>query len=229
MGRLLARREILLLTPMIFQSVFSEAFFSTYNATYFTVRSRALASLVASSCVIVGNFLLGFWLDWRRPSVNTRAVGAFVFIYAFETSLWIYAMVVCKQYEAMDTVPVLDWRDGGDFGHGVCVYILLLVGFNLMYDYLYWLMGTINRSGGEIIRLSAVVRGIESIGQCISYAINSDKTFKLSGAVAVNMSLFAFCIIPSAIVIRKVGIVGGVKVHEIVQDEQPEEQERGVS
>lgn len=63
MWELLRRKDIMLLLPMIFQSVFSEAFFSTYNATYFTVRSRALASLVSSICVIAANFILGFWLD----------------------------------------------------------------------------------------------------------------------------------------------------------------------
>ncbi|KAF4961775.1 hypothetical protein FSARC_10071 [Fusarium sarcochroum] len=89
MWQVLCRKEILLLLPMMFQSVFSEAFFSTYNSTYFTVRARALASLVASSCVIFCNFALGFWLDWRKPSLNTRAVGAFVTIYAFETALYI--------------------------------------------------------------------------------------------------------------------------------------------
>lgn len=220
MWKLLCRKEVLLLTPMMFQSVFSEAFFSTYNATYFTVRSRALASLVASSCVIVSNFTLGFFLDWRKLSVNTRAVCAFAFIYAFEASLYVYAMVVTKEYEARDYPTVLDWTSDG-FGRGVCVYILMLVGFNLMYDYLYWLVGVINKSGGEIIRLSAVIRGIESCGQAISYGINSidQEQFPLSGAVAVNMSFFAACIIPAAFVIWKAGIVNGVKVKNIVQDE----------
>ena len=220
MWKLLCRKEILLLLPMIFQSVFSEAFFSTYNATYFTVRARALASLVASSCVIVSNFGLGFFLDWRKPTLNARAVGAFVFIYAFELSLYIYAMIVTKDYEGRDTKPVLDWTDDG-FGRGVCVYIFMLVGFNLMYDYLYWLVGTVNKDGADLIRLSAVIRGVESCGQAISYGINSinQATFPLSGAVAVNLSFFAACIIPSAFVVFKVGIINGVKVHEIMQDE----------
>ncbi|KAJ5152022.1 major facilitator superfamily domain-containing protein [Penicillium capsulatum] len=220
MWHLVYRKEILLLLPMIFQSVFSEAFFSTYNATYFTVRTRALASLVASTCVIVANFTLGFFLDWRRLTLNTRAICAFVLIYAFELSLYIYAMIVNKEFESQTTPPILDWADDG-FGRGVCVYILMLVGFNLMYDYLYWLIGTVNRDGGDIIRLSAVVRGVESAGQAISYGINSiDQTrFPLSGAVAVNLSFFAACIIPSAFVVFQVGIIDGVKVHNIQQDE----------
>lgn len=227
MWGVVCRKEILLLTPMMFQSVFSEAFFSTYNATYFTVRSRALASLVASSCVIFANFGLGFFLDSRRLSVNARAVLAFAAIYTFEAGLYVYAMVVCKNFEARDEPPVFDWEDR-EFGRAVCVYILMLVGFNLMYDYLYWLIGTVNKSGGDIVRLSALIRGIESCGQAISYGINSidQANFALSGAVAVNMSFFAACIIPAAFVIWKVGIVNGVKVHAIVQDEDPEEAAR---
>jgi hypothetical protein len=221
MWSILCRKEILLLLPMMFQSVFSEAFFSTYNATYFTVRARALASLVASTCVIVSNFSLGFFLDWRKPTLNTRAVGAYVFIYAFEAGLYIYAMVICKDFESRDYVPTIDWVDD-EFGRAVCVYILMLVGFNLMYDYLYWLVGTVNRDGADLIRLSAIIRGIESAGQAISYGINSigQSRFALSGAVAVNMSFFAACLVPSAFVIWKTGIVNGEKVHEIVQDEE---------
>ena len=131
MWKLLCRKEILLLLPMIFQSVFSEAFFSTFNASYFTVRSRALASLVASTCVIFCNFGLGFWLDWRRPSINTRAITAFVVIYTFEAGLWIYAMVITKEYEGMAERPTLDWGDEG-FGRGVCVYIFLLIGVSTL-------------------------------------------------------------------------------------------------
>ncbi|KAK4494438.1 hypothetical protein PRZ48_014736 [Zasmidium cellare] len=223
MWKLLKRKEILLLTPMMFQSVFSEAFFSTYNATYFTVRSRALASLVASTCVIFSNLTLGLFLDTRKLSVNTKAITAFFFIYTFEAGLYAYAMVMCKDYESRDVKPVFDWTDAG-FAQGVCVYILMLVGFNLMYDYQYWLVGTVNKSGGEIVRLSCMIRGIESAGQAISYGINSidQASFMLSGAVAVNMSFFAACILPSAIVVWRVGIIDGCKVRDIIQDESPE-------
>ena len=149
---------------------------------------------------------------------------AFILIYAFELSLYIYAMVITKGYENRDTKPSFDWTDDG-FGRAVCVYILMLVGFNLMYDYLYWLVGTINKSGGEVVRLSAVIRGIESAGQAISYGINSinQDQFPLSEAVAVNMSVFVVCIIPSWLVIRRVGVLNGVKVHSIVQDEVAED------
>ncbi|KAJ3542842.1 hypothetical protein NM208_g3886 [Fusarium decemcellulare] len=228
MWRVLCRREILLLTPMMFQSVFSEAFFSTYNATYFTVRSRALASLVASTCVVFANLGLGFFLDSRKLTVNFRALTAFVLIYSFEASLYIYAMIICKDFESRTENPVFDWVDDG-FGRAVCVYIFMLVGFNLMYDYLYWLVGTVNKDGGDIVRLSAMIRGIESCGQAISYGINSinSTSFPLSGAVAVNLSFFAACIIPATFVIWDVGIINGVKVHAIVQDEDPSEAIRG--
>lgn len=125
MGKLLCRKEVLLLVPMMFQSVFSEAFFSTYNATYFIVRARALASLVACTGVIFANFSLGFFLDWRRPSVNTRGIVAFILIYAFELSLSLYAMVTTKEYENRNTKPSFDWTEDG-FGRSACVYILML-------------------------------------------------------------------------------------------------------
>ncbi|KAJ6145100.1 hypothetical protein N7470_008995 [Penicillium chermesinum] len=90
-----------------------------------------------------------------------------------------------------------------------------------MCDCLYWLVGTINRDGGDIIRLSTAVRGVESTGQAILYGINSMNSSALSGAVTVKLSLFAACINLSAFVfvIYKVGIVDGVKIHDILQDQ----------
>ncbi|KAJ6012866.1 hypothetical protein N7522_003221 [Penicillium canescens] len=189
----------------------------------YTPLCTALASLVASTSVIFVNFSLGFFLDWRRPSINPPAIVAFILIYAFELSLYLYAMVITKEYENRDTKP-FDWTDDG-FGRSACVYILMLVGFNLMYDYLYWVVGTINKSGGEVVRPSAVIRGIESARQAISYGINSinQDQFPLSGAVAVNMSFFVVCIIPSWPVIRRVGVLNDLKVHSIVQDEVAED------
>lgn len=111
------------------------------------------------------------------------------------------------------------WTETTPSSGEVCVYILMFVGFNLMYEYLYWLVGTINRDGADLIRLSAVIRGVESAGQAISYGINSIDSFKLSGAVGVNMSFFAACIIPSAFVVFKTGIINGEKAHPIVHDE----------
>ncbi|KAJ3468374.1 hypothetical protein MRS44_002439 [Fusarium solani] len=227
MWEVLCRKKILLLLSTMFQSVFSEAFSLTYNAIYFTVRSRALSSLVASGCVIICNFTLGFWLDWRKPTLNTRAVSAFVVIYAFEAALYIYAMTMTKRYEGMETKLVFDWTDDG-FGQGVYVYILMLVGFNLMYDYLCWLVGCFNKNGADLVRLSTIIRGIESAGQVISYGISSIPSFPLSRAIAVNVSFFATCIIPAEFVVFKVGIIDGVKVHDIVQDENPNMQRPGI-
>jgi hypothetical protein len=76
-----------------------------------------------------------------------------------------------------------------------------------------------------VVRLSAVIRGTESAGQAISYGINSINLdqFPLFRAVAVNMSVFVVCIVPSWLLIRRVGVLNGLKVHSIVQDEVTED------
>ena len=50
--------------------------------------------------------------------------------------------------------------------------------------------------------------------QYVASTINS-----FSYVLLVNLSFFAACIIPSAVVIYKVGIIDGVKVNEIIQDD----------
>jgi hypothetical protein len=84
----------------------------------------------------------------KQKRINTRAIVTFILIYAFELSLYLYAMVITKEYENRDTKPSFDWTDDG-FGRSACVYILMLVGFNLMYDYLYRLVGRSTRVAGK--------------------------------------------------------------------------------
>ncbi len=86
MWKTITKPQVLLLLPIIWQSTWSEALIGTYAVNYFTVRSRALGSLLAAVTSSLSNYILGFFLDWKKPSVNSRAKWSFGVIYTLQAA-----------------------------------------------------------------------------------------------------------------------------------------------
>ncbi|PWN50005.1 hypothetical protein IE53DRAFT_115471 [Violaceomyces palustris] len=231
MLKLLASPNVLLLLPMIWQTTWSEALIGTYATNYFTVRSRALGSLLSAICASIANYLIGFFLDWKKPSMNLRGKWAFIVVYALQGGYWIWAIYIMNEFHNAATKPVLDWTSDG-YGRAFALYIMLQVGFNMMYNLTYWIVGSINDDPAEIVRLASIVRGIESAGQCVSYGVNSTR-FRLDAVAGINMAQWAICLLPAWIVVRKIGITkDGVYIHEPAiyapEEERKKLEEQGV-
>lgn len=97
----------LLIVPLIVQAVFPESYTNTYLAAHFTVRSRALGSLVsACGSVIVGN-VLGRYLDWVGLSLKTKARWAFIVILTLQGGWWIWSTGLCNGCQQLLTIAQL--------------------------------------------------------------------------------------------------------------------------
>ena len=211
--KLLTKKEVLLLLPIIWQSTWSEALIGTYAVNYFTVRSRALGSLLAAITASLSNFALGFFLDWKKPTVNARGRSAFITIYTLQAGWWAWAIYIMNKYHNTVPKPTFDWTSPG-YGAGFGVYIFLQIGFNVMYELNYWLAGNVSDDPADIIRLASIVRGVESAGQCVSYGINST-SWRLDAVAGLNTAQWALSIVPAWLVVRKIGILDdGTKIHE---------------
>lgn len=212
MWKTITKPQVLLLLPIIWQSTWSEALIGTYAVNYFTVRSRALGSLLAAVTSSLSNYILGFFLDWKKPSVNSRAKWSFGVIYTLQAAWWAWAIYIMNHYHNTTPKPTLDWADAG-FGKGFGVYIFLQIGFNLAYELTYWLIANITDDPTELIRLASIVRGVESAGQCVSYGINST-SLRLDAVAGINAGQFMLGTIPAWLAIRKLGALkDGTMIH----------------
>ncbi len=122
MWKLITKPQVLLLLPLIWQSTWSEALIGTYAVNYYTVRSRALGSLLSAICASIANYLLGFFLDWKKPSVNKRAKTAFIVVYTLQAGWWAWAIYIMNKYHNTVPKPTFDWTSEG-YGKGFGVYI----------------------------------------------------------------------------------------------------------
>ncbi|KAH9232384.1 hypothetical protein K456DRAFT_1725706 [Colletotrichum gloeosporioides 23] len=202
LGRLMLRKEFLLVTPFFIYVNWLLPYSSSYLSLYFTIRARALASLVSALAQIAGTAALGSFLDWKRLSLTTRARVSYAFLMALIGGCWIWGTVVQADYARHK--PSLDWDDAG-FGRGWALYIMWQVNFALTYNFGYWLVGWMSRHPSDIVRYTSAARALESAGQCISSGISSTSA-PLTAALGVNFALWGVAVVPAYLVVRQVGV-----------------------
>jgi hypothetical protein len=160
-----AESQSLMLVPICAYGTFPLSYVGSYLTLYFSVRSRALASLVSAIVQILGNLVTGIFLDWRSLNMNQRARYAFIAIMALTGGTWIYAAVIQHQYSNLN--PKLDWADAG-WARGWFLYILIQLNFALIYNYLFWIIGGLSTNANDTVRWSALIRGVEAAGGAVA-------------------------------------------------------------
>ncbi|KAL2207087.1 hypothetical protein CC79DRAFT_1383177 [Sarocladium strictum] len=198
-GKILIRKDFLLVFPFFFYATFLLSYAGSYLSLYFSVRSRALASLVSALSQITANLFFGSFLDWKRFTLNQRAKYSYIFIMTLFGATWVWATMIQREYGKK--APALDWVDDG-FGRGWALYIFLQVNFALAYNYGYWLAGYMARGPAEIVRLTSTVRAVEAAGGAVASGISSTHA-PLLAAVGVNFGLWATAVIPTYLVVRR--------------------------
>ncbi|EGX92983.1 DUF895 domain membrane protein [Cordyceps militaris CM01] len=180
--------KFLLLLLLIGQAVFAEAVFFTY-----------LSCIVAA----IGGNLLGYWLDRTDIPLKLRARSSFWTILTLQGAWWTWATVLSTQYRR--TQPTYDWTSSG-FGAGFAVYIFLLLGFQLNYMFLYFIIQNLAENQEQVIRYSALLRGTESAWQAVSYGLGAIEVMAQVGSIYLNFGLWAASIIPAWFVLRHIGV-----------------------
>jgi len=92
MVKLIKTPKVLLALPLIWQSTFSEALIFTYAGVNFTVRSRALGSLLGAVAAVLACYILGFFLDSQRWSINKRGKISYITVYGMQLVWWAWAI-----------------------------------------------------------------------------------------------------------------------------------------
>ncbi|GAA5966646.1 hypothetical protein JCM3765_007260 [Sporobolomyces pararoseus] len=168
--RTLTSRKILLLVPLFFTSWWADSFISTYNATYLTVRSRALSSFLTPFAGNIASLATGTFLDSRLGTRRSRAKFALAFFFFLDLAMYAYSAANTAYYDSLDTPPKFDYTDSG-FGRAYLHSFFRNFEELGIQSFLYFLMGTMTDDLHELVHLSGVLRGLEGAGQAVSYGI----------------------------------------------------------
>ncbi|EEB94377.1 hypothetical protein MPER_06821, partial [Moniliophthora perniciosa FA553] len=141
--------------------------------------------------VVSGN-LLGAFLDHSKLELRKRARWAFFFILGLQGVWWLWTTVLVTEFRKSQ--PTYDWGDAG-FGRGFALFLLLVMGFQLNYMYLYFVVGELVESEADVVRIAGLLRATESAAQAVSV-----------GGTYLNFGLWAIALLPAWIVIRDIGV-----------------------
>ncbi|KAL4895276.1 hypothetical protein BDV59DRAFT_191795 [Aspergillus ambiguus] len=203
MYKLFMSKDYLMIVPLIFQAAFTEAVMFSYVSLWFSVRARALGSLLSGIMALIAGNLLGAYLDRERIRLRTRSRTAFFTILGLQGMWWTWATVVVTEYRK--TQPSYDWMDAG-FGRGFALYLFWVAGFQLNYMFLYFVVGNLAKDDEEVVRISGLLRGTESAAQAISYGVSSIPSMAIIGNIYLNFGLWAVSLVPAWVVIKKFGL-----------------------
>ncbi|KAI0752012.1 DUF895 domain membrane protein [Fomes fomentarius] len=210
-AKLFFSKNFLLIVPLISQAVYSEAVVFTYQSLWFTVRARALGSFLSGLVAMTAGNLLGAFLDHTALKLRTRARWAFVVILTLQGGWWIWATVLVTEFHK--TQPTYDWVDAG-FARGFALSLFMIIGFQIQYLYLYFIVGNLAESEAEVVRIAGLLRATESAAQAVSYGLNSVPIMAEIGGIYLNFGLWAISLYPGWLVVRQIGQgLGDRKVH----------------
>ncbi|KAF4119337.1 Ion channel regulatory protein UNC-93 [Geosmithia morbida] len=184
--RLAKNPTVVALVPLMLYSQWFLSYQWQFNYAYFTVRSRALNSMLFYLSGFFASWLLGQYLDYRDWQRRTRARGGFIIMFVSVGVSWIIGQAVQVKYAREP--PALDWADDG-FGLGCFVFVLWGASDPIVTTYKYWLVGSLTNNVNEAAYLAALINAVGSIGSTFGFVVGL-KNVPLVGACAINFALF---------------------------------------
>ncbi|KAJ5778294.1 Major facilitator superfamily domain general substrate transporter [Penicillium odoratum] len=191
----LRNKYMLLLIPVFLAGQFGTTYQGNYLTTYFTVRSRALASFLTAVVGAIANVVTGILLDLKYFSRRTRSKAVYIFVLVFVTAAWIWNAVTQTKLSRMADPPAFDMGDGPFFNSSFAVYMFFKFFYEVLQTYIYWLMAEIKgaQRDGDIARTTGILRSWESIGSTIAYAVGATSWSNLNQMI-LGFSLWGFTI-----------------------------------
>ncbi|WWD18878.1 hypothetical protein CI109_103333 [Kwoniella shandongensis] len=196
----LSSRKVLLLLPIFFTSWFYDSYISTFGATYFTVRSRALSSFLTPFAGNIGSILVGWILDSKYGRRSIRARYVFVAIIVFQFALWIWTAILQSKFDK--SPPKLDWTSA-HYGRAYAMVFFWNLEGLAFQSFLYWLTGTLTNGLHELVHLTGILRGIEGAGQAVAYGLAGSSASKFVH-IGLAIGLVVVSSVPAWLVVREV-------------------------
>ncbi|KAI1380273.1 duf895 domain protein membrane protein [Hypoxylon crocopeplum] len=168
-------RRTLLLIPIYILTYFGDGVWGTYLSLHFSVRARALHSLVTPLLAVLINPLFGMILDMKRFGPKRKATIAFWVWTIPSAAMLIWVMVNLKWFTTQPDMLRLDYAQPttGRWFSMWFPYVMYVVTCWMSQTLVYWVLGQFASDVATNARTGGVFRSWETVGQAVSYGINS--------------------------------------------------------
>ncbi|TIB82179.1 hypothetical protein E3Q22_00529 [Wallemia mellicola] len=197
------------LTPIIgliamfsFYSFFYISPYGTYLTEFFSVRARALSSLISPTLCIIACFGLGFLLDMQSLNQRYRAYLGFIVVCSCCIGTYIWTLVVLSDLTRTPNVSI-DWSSS-DYPRSFLPYFFIQSAGPMQQSFCYWLISSFGSDVQSNTRMGGVFRAIEAAGQAVSYGLMSADNVPLWAGFGANFGLLLVSVFPMVFTLRSV-------------------------
>ncbi|KAH7199380.1 major facilitator superfamily domain-containing protein [Fusarium oxysporum] len=157
-----------------FYSFFCGGTMGTYLSLHFSVRARALSSLLLPTLSIVMVMVYGKVLDRTRWSQAKRAWISFACWLIPQTACFIWIGIEYSKFGGGKLESALDYETNTRRWAEAYLPCLIMQSTSYVCQLsLYWILGTFSTDAGSSARSGGLLRAFETAGQTVSYALNS--------------------------------------------------------
>lgn len=161
---------------MLFPAFFASNFFYSYqfgiNAFYYSLRTRALNSMVYWLTQIIGTFGLGLILDNKRITRRKRGIIGLTLTCIIVIATWIGGIFFQRTFTINSKPPNVDWTSS-KFGGPFVLYFMYGVSDAMWQSWCYWVMGTLSNESYKLARCAGFYKAFQSAGSAISFGVSS--------------------------------------------------------
>ncbi|KAL7419935.1 hypothetical protein Q5752_005854 [Cryptotrichosporon argae] len=199
-----SKRSLLMVIPA-FYSFFYGGVFTTYLSLHFSTRSRALSAFITPVGTIVLVSIYGHVIDNKRWTQKKRAWVGLAFWAVPQACVFIWMGIIYHLYTTGSLMSTdIDFYNNSNVWAKTYLpyWIMQCFGYACQL-YMYWILACFTTDVKASARTGGLFRCFETLGQSISYAINShngNKTIQLY----INIGVFVVMLVPMSILIRMV-------------------------
>ncbi|KAF5256588.1 hypothetical protein FOXYS1_12928 [Fusarium oxysporum] len=199
-AKTMTSRLIILSSIWAVWSFFYSGSWSTYLGIHFTVRARALSSLISPFFCIVGCFGLGFILDAKKLAQRRRAQIGLYTVVVLNVGVYIWSIIMQARFDRNDP-GAIDWDDSL-FATSFLPYFFVQTTGPLSQSYMYWLLSSFATDAQENVRNGAAFRCLEAIGQAIAYGMNTQTKSDPLVGFCVTFGLLGASLLPMIMLVN---------------------------
>ncbi|KAK6905648.1 hypothetical protein I203_106478 [Kwoniella mangroviensis CBS 8507] len=167
------KRTWLIFLPA-FYSFFYGGVYGTYLSLHFSVRARALSSLIVPTIVIPMVMAYGAMLDNKRWSQKTKGWVAFAMWAIPQAACMIWTGIEYGKFAKEGTIAFDYQTHGRRWAEAYLPYLIIFTTGYWTQLSIYWILGTFSTDVKSSSRTGGLFRAFETAGQAISYAINAN-------------------------------------------------------
>ncbi|KAF4938598.1 UNC93-like protein 2 [Colletotrichum fructicola] len=167
-------KRTLLLIPVYILTYFGDGVWGTYLSLHFSVRARALSAMLGPLVAVVMNPLFGMILDMKSVGPRRKGIIAY-WVWTIPTlGMLVWVMVNLKWFDSQPKDLRLDYAtQTREWLARWLPYLIYVTNAWMSQTLVYWVLGQFASDVSTNARTGGVFRSWETVGQAISYGINS--------------------------------------------------------